>query len=68
VLQTTEGYLGGLCSKLHLHAITDVQTGDRVAVLLKDSFIESFDAKDRNFARMFVETQMFEVYCDTTMM
>jgi hypothetical protein len=45
-----------------------VQTGDRVAVLLKDSFIESFDAKDRNFARMFVETQMFEVYCDTTMM
>jgi len=67
-MQTTEGYLGGLCSKLHLHAITDVQTGDRVAVLMKDSFIESFDAKDRNFARMFVETQMFEVYCDTTMM
>ena len=66
-MQTTEGYLGGLCAKLDLHTITDVQTPDRVSLLMKDSFIESFEAKDRNFVRMFVETQMFSVYCDTVL-
>ena len=67
ILQTMEGYLGGLCARLHLHAITDVQTPDRVSLLMKDSFVESFNAKDRPFMRLFVETQMFSVYCDTVM-
>ncbi len=52
---------------MHLHAIMDVQTADRVSLLLKDSFVESFAQKDRGFMRAFVETQMFSVYCDTVM-
>ena len=63
--QMVEGYLNGFCCNLNLHTITDVQTSDRVSLLLKDSFIESFPAKDRAFIKMFVETQMFSVYCDT---
>ena len=60
-----EGYLRGLYANLHLHTITDVQTPDRVSLLMKDSFIESFPHKDRAFIRQFVETQMFSVHCDS---
>lgn len=34
------------------------------SVLLKDSFVDSFPPRDRPFMRQFVESQMFEVYCD----
>lgn len=36
----------------------------QVSLLLKDSFIESFPRIDRQFMRMFVETQMFSAYSD----
>ncbi|KAK9820042.1 hypothetical protein WJX72_005418 [[Myrmecia] bisecta] len=64
-LKAMEAYLSGLCSNLKLHTITDVQTTDRVSLLLKDSFIDSFSAKDRPFIRQFAETQMFSVYSDS---
>lgn len=57
-------YLSGLTANLAKHTITDVQTADRVSLLLKDSFIDSFAAKDRPFVRQFVETQMFSEYVD----
>ena len=64
-MQALQDYLTSICGELQSYAITDVQTPDRAAVLLKDAFIESFPARDRAFVRQFTETQMFSVYCDT---
>lgn len=47
-------YLTGLTANLAKHTITDVQHEDRVSLLLKDSFIESFAPKERPFVRQFV--------------
>eukprot|EP00884_Botryococcus_braunii_P008865 jgi/Botrbrau1/17980/Bobra.50_1s0069.1 len=58
-------HLGSLCRDLQMHTITDVQTSERVSLLLKDSFIESFAPRDRLFIKQFVETQMFSVYSDS---
>ena len=57
-------YLAGLTSNLAKHTITDVQNAERVSLLLKDSFIESFAAKERPFVKQFVETQLFSEYVD----
>ncbi|KAL0035025.1 hypothetical protein WJX79_007211 [Trebouxia sp. C0005] len=65
MLQALQDYLSSICSELQSYTITDVQTPDRVAVLLKDSYIESFQPRDRAFVRQFTETQMFSVYCDS---
>jgi len=54
-----------LCADLHLHTITDVQTSERVSLLLKDSFIESFAQRERPFIKQFVETQIFSVFVDS---
>ena len=56
-----------MCAELHQYTITDVQTSERVSLLLKESFVESFNARDRLFMKQFVETQMFSVYCDAVM-
>ena len=56
-----------MCAELHQYTITDVQTSERVSLLLKESFVESFSARDRLFMKQFVETQMFSVYCDAVM-
>lgn len=58
-------HLGNLCHDLQMHTITDVQTSERVSLLLKDSFVESFAPRDRTFIKQFVETQMFSVYSDS---
>ncbi|PNT78219.1 uncharacterized protein LOC100831773 isoform X2 [Brachypodium distachyon] len=59
-------YLESLCSDLRSHTITNVQSdNDRVSLLLKDSFIDSFPSKDRPFMKLFVETQMFSVLSDS---
>ncbi|GAQ83578.1 DENN domain containing protein [Klebsormidium nitens] len=64
-LAVLRGYLESLCSDLRAHTITDVgASGDRVSLLLKDSFIDSFSHKDRPFIKVFVETQMFSMYTD----
>lgn len=65
MLRALQDYLSSICSELQSYTITDVQTPDRVAVLLKDSYIESFQPRDRAFVRQFTETQMFSVYCDS---
>jgi hypothetical protein len=52
-LGVLRGYLESLCSDLRAHTITDVgASGDRVSLLLKDSFIDSFSYKDRPFIKV----------------
>ncbi|XBH87327.1 hypothetical protein VPH35_074804 [Triticum aestivum] len=65
-LNVLRTYLESLCSELRYNTITNVQSdNDRVSLLLKDSFIDSFPSKDRPFMKLFVETQMFSVLSDS---
>ncbi|XP_065873315.1 uncharacterized protein [Euphorbia lathyris] len=58
-------YLESICSDLRSHTITSVQSNnDRVCLLLKDSFIDSFPVRDRPFIKFFVDTQLFAVLSD----
>ena len=57
-------YVESLVANLAAHAIADVNEGQRVAVLLKESYIDSFQRADRPFARALAETQMFSVLSD----
>ena len=44
---------------------TDVnRASERVSILLKDSFAETFAKADRPFIRAFCETQMFDAFAD----
>jgi DENN (AEX-3) domain len=65
------GYLKCIVADLEGYTITDVSEGageqQRVSVLLKDSFLDSFPPRDRAFMRQFAETQMFSVYCDSVL-
>ncbi|KAK2363939.1 DENN (AEX-3) domain-containing protein [Trifolium repens] len=59
-------YLESLCSNLKSHTITSVQSNhDRVSLLLKDSFIDSFPIRDQPFMKLFVDTQLFTVLSDS---
>ncbi|KAK9057407.1 hypothetical protein SSX86_022242 [Deinandra increscens subsp. villosa] len=59
-------HLESLCSNLSNHTITSVQCdNDRVSLLLKESYIDSFAYRDRQFIREFVDTQMFTALSDT---
>lgn len=60
-------HLMSLTADMAGYMITDVSTSSdshRCSILLKESFVESFDQRDREFMREFVETQMFTSYCD----
>lgn len=67
VMQILQEHLWRVCADLHQYTITDVQTSERVSLLLKESFVESFNPRDRLFMKQFVETQTFSVYCDAVM-
>ncbi|KDP26451.1 hypothetical protein JCGZ_17609 [Jatropha curcas] len=59
-------YLESICSDLRSHTITNVQSNsDRVCLLLKDSYIDSFPNRDRPFVKLFVDTQLFAVLSDS---
>ncbi|XP_054822378.1 uncharacterized protein LOC129320774 isoform X3 [Prosopis cineraria] len=59
-------YMESLCSDMRLHTITNVQSNsDRVSLLLKDSFIDSFPSRDRPFIKQLVDTQLFSVLSDS---
>ncbi|KAB2620393.1 hypothetical protein D8674_040006 [Pyrus ussuriensis x Pyrus communis] len=65
-LEVMKKYAESLCSDLRSYTITSVQSNsDRVSLLLKDSFIDSFPSKDRQFMKLFVDTQMFTVLTDS---
>ncbi|KAI3802834.1 hypothetical protein L1987_30977 [Smallanthus sonchifolius] len=64
-LRVLRSYLDSLCSNLRSHTITNVQSNDdKVSLLLKESFIESFPSRDRSFMKLFVDTQLFSVHTD----
>ncbi|XP_076918787.1 uncharacterized protein LOC143579334 [Bidens hawaiensis] len=64
-LRVIRSYLDSLCSNLRSHTITNVQSNDdKVSLLLKESFIDSFLSRDRPFMKLFVETQLFSVHTD----
>ncbi|XP_062021559.1 uncharacterized protein LOC133738123 [Rosa rugosa] len=65
-LKVMKNYIESLCSELRSYTITSVQSNnDRVSLLLKDSFIDSFPSKDRSFIKLLVDTQMFTVLSDS---
>ncbi|KAJ8767455.1 hypothetical protein K2173_017499 [Erythroxylum novogranatense] len=64
-LEVLRLYLDSLCSNLRSHTITNVQSNnDKVSLLLKESFIDSFSSRDRPFMKHFVDTQLFSVHTD----
>ncbi|RZC85956.1 hypothetical protein C5167_026622 [Papaver somniferum] len=64
-LSVLRSYMDSLCSNLRSHTITNVQSNDdKVSLLLKESFIESFPRRDRPFMKLFVDTQLFSVHTD----
>lgn len=65
-LSVMKRYLESLCSNLRSHTITNVQSNnDKVSLLLKDSFVDSFPSRDRPFIKLLVETQLFSVLSDS---
>lgn len=64
-LAVLRSYLDSLCSNLRSHTITNVQSNDdKVSLLLKESFIDSFPSRDRPFMKLLVDTQLFSVHTD----
>ncbi|KAJ7955973.1 DENN domain containing protein [Quillaja saponaria] len=64
-LLVLRSYLDSLCANLRSHTITNVQSNDdKVSLLLKESFIDSFPYRDRPFMKLFVDTQLFSVHTD----
>ncbi|KAK7411866.1 hypothetical protein VNO78_03309 [Psophocarpus tetragonolobus] len=64
-LSVLRTYLDSLCCNIRSHTITNVQSNDdKVSLLLKESFIDSFPYRDRPFMKLFVDTQLFSVQTD----
>ncbi|VVB01451.1 unnamed protein product [Arabis nemorensis] len=58
-------YMDSLCSNLQSHTITNVQSNnDKVSLLLKESFIDSFPSRHRTFMKLLADTQLFSVHTD----
>ncbi|XP_042509059.1 uncharacterized protein LOC122084685 isoform X2 [Macadamia integrifolia] len=65
-LNVMRHYFDSLCSDLRSHTITCVESNnDKVSLLLKDSFIDSFPPRDQPFIKHFVDTQLFSVLSDS---
>ncbi|KAL9266095.1 DENN domain-containing protein [Drosera capensis] len=64
-LAILRNYLESFCANIRSHTITNVQSNDdKVSLLLKESFIDSFPVRDRSFMKLFVDTQLFSVHTD----
>ncbi|XP_057428941.1 uncharacterized protein LOC130722273 [Lotus japonicus] len=64
-LSVLRSYLDSLCGNIRSHTITNVQSNDdKVSLLLKESYIDSFPYRDRAFMKLFVDTQLFSVHTD----
>eukprot|EP00246_Nothoceros_aenigmaticus_P002656 TRINITY_DN13503_c0_g1_i1.p1 TRINITY_DN13503_c0_g1~~TRINITY_DN13503_c0_g1_i1.p1 ORF type:complete len:242 (+),score=32.19 TRINITY_DN13503_c0_g1_i1:27-728(+) len=67
-LAVMKSYLDSFCTNLRSHTITNVQSNnDRVSLLLKESFIDSFASRDRSFIKLFADTQLFTVHTDAVL-
>ncbi|GAU45924.1 hypothetical protein TSUD_374220 [Trifolium subterraneum] len=64
-LSILRSYLDSLCQNIRSHTITNVQSNDdKVSLLLRESFIDSFPYRDQPFMKLFVDTQLFSVHTD----
>ncbi|CAK8532025.1 unnamed protein product [Lathyrus sativus] len=64
-LSVLRSYLDSLCNNIRSHTITNVQSNDdKVSLLLRESFIDSFPYRDQPFMKLFVDTQLFSVHTD----
>ncbi|KAJ9538534.1 hypothetical protein OSB04_031267 [Centaurea solstitialis] len=64
-LKVLRSYLDSLCSNLRSHTITNVQSNDdKVSLLLKESFIESFPSRDRPFMKLLSITITWWLFID----
>lgn len=66
-MQVLHDHFEWICSDLQNHVCTDVQTNERVSVLMKESFAcapKFVSSEERKFMKEFVDTQMFTVYSD----
>jgi hypothetical protein len=64
-LSILRSYLDSLCQNIRSHTITNVQSNDdKVSLLLRESFIDSFPYRDQPFMKLFVDTQLFSVRTD----
>ncbi|GJP81858.1 hypothetical protein CLOP_g11976 [Closterium sp. NIES-67] len=58
-------YFQSFCASIRSYTVTAIgTTGERVPVLLKDAFVNSFSPKSQPFFKLFFETQMFSVHSD----
>eukprot|EP00475_Leptophrys_vorax_P009975 TRINITY_DN16652_c1_g1_i1.p1 TRINITY_DN16652_c1_g1~~TRINITY_DN16652_c1_g1_i1.p1 ORF type:complete len:266 (-),score=23.48 TRINITY_DN16652_c1_g1_i1:299-1003(-) len=65
-LVTLRGYMDTFCTDLRIHCITSVNAGgERVSILLKESFVAQFPEDSQDFFQVFTDTQMFQVHTDT---
>ncbi|RDY02751.1 DENN domain-containing protein 5B, partial [Mucuna pruriens] len=64
-LSVLRSYLDSLCCNIRSHTITNVQSNDdKVSLLLKESFVDSFPYCDRPFMKHLMDTQLFSVHTD----
>lgn len=67
-LAVLRSYFESFFSDLRSHTITNVQSNnDRVSLLLKDSFVDSFPIRDQPFIKLLVDTQLFSVLTDAAL-
>ncbi|GAX83808.1 hypothetical protein CEUSTIGMA_g11233.t1 [Chlamydomonas eustigma] len=59
-------HLLSMLGDIRPHVITNVSLGKKAGVLMKSSLLETIPAKDRGFMKAFLETQMFSVWCDSS--
>ncbi|CAI7798978.1 unnamed protein product [Closterium sp. NIES-53] len=65
-LMTLRSYVDTFCTDVRIHTITSVnQGGQRVSLLLKESFVNGFPEDDQEFFQVFAGTQLFTMHIDT---
>lgn len=68
--EKVRSHLMALTSELAFFWVTDVSgtgDGERVGILMRDAFVESFEGEDREFVNQWTQSQMFELYSDWIM-
>lgn len=59
-----QGHFSQLVQDFERHCISDIGSAQSTTVFLKESFVETRDAREHAFLRAFVDTQMFKVFED----
>ena len=59
-----QGHFSQLVQDFERHCSSDIGSAQSTTVFLKESFVETKDAREHAFLRAFVDTQMFKVFED----